>query len=252
MTSQPDKYFRDHLQHYRKTPPENAWNRIEGNIQKKKSFTLRIRSIAAVLITAISACCIWYALQSPASQDITNTSPNKLNKQNPPTTEKPANHTEESKIIIPVSPHSNNSVTEHTTSHSIKSVKDLPAPHQQSANQVTESQIKEIEFITPESITSTEAISENIEPSPISITIKEEIEKENISSGKKIFYSATDIQNRFLKKQSTIAEESNKSASGIEKILDIAGNIRYETAFGDIRQMKNEIFSIPAKGPKNN
>jgi len=65
----------------------------------------------------------------------------------------------------------------------------------------------------------------------------------------KIIYSSGEVNARFLKKDSGSSVPAvNKPTSGIQKILDIASNLKYEdSALGDLREIKNEFLSLPRR-----
>ena len=89
----------------------------------------------------------------------------------------------------------------------------------------------------------------------ISSTAKEEIIPTEIeqpaivsnNQGKKIHYTAADIQSRFLKKKVTPTTKQ-KEENRFDRIADIAASMDYTNPLGELRQMKNELFALPVKG----
>lgn len=252
MTSKPDKIFKDQLEHYRKTPPPNAWNRIEGNLHKKKNNSFRLIPMAAAFILLASSFTLWFALQSPTVKPATVINqPEQKEEVNPLLYATPKIIEEQEN-----SPEPNEPVS---TSHHITSVKPVLKKNADllpSSNEI-------VPVIT--TIENVVVISENEDYTPHVVALQgieakteqtssvPEFTENNFIQPKKIFYSASDVNSRFLKKKNVITPEiKDKPESGFQKILDFAGNLNYETAYGEVRQMKNEIFSIPVKGPKGN
>jgi hypothetical protein len=68
----------------------------------------------------------------------------------------------------------------------------------------------------------------------------------------KIVYSSGEVNSRFLKKDTAsgaILPPPEKPQTGIQKIMEIAANLKYEeNALGELREMKNEILSLPSQG----
>jgi hypothetical protein len=246
MTSLPDKPFRDSLENYKKAPPPQAWDRIESGLHKKKTRSIWM-SIAASAFILISASFILlrsdenkiddpYTASGQKNQtEIMQESPVALSTPEPIAS--PGIEFEPtfiSKSQKPISSRKGNLIKQDTgNSMAIVSNEN---PHE---NSMPETAIAEI------TSTSTE------EPG-----ISNEIAS-TTSRSNKIIYSSGEVNSRFLKKENTnpasVINKSpdsipGKAAKPIQKIIDIAANLKYEeNALGELREMKNEILSLPRK-----
>jgi hypothetical protein len=64
MTSLPDKQFRDSLEHYKKSPPPQAWDRIESGLHINKTRTIWVSAVAAVLLLISASFLLWHSNES--------------------------------------------------------------------------------------------------------------------------------------------------------------------------------------------
>src|SRR4029078_6053530 len=64
ITSLPDKQFRDSLEHYKKSPPPQAWDRIETGLHKNKSRTIWVSAASAFLLVISASFLLWHSTES--------------------------------------------------------------------------------------------------------------------------------------------------------------------------------------------
>lgn len=239
MTSLPDKHFRDNLEHFKKSPPPQAWSRIESGLNKNKSKGIWL-SVAATIIVLISASILlWHpSVTSKNSPVIAADNSIKTESANTPTATTP--QIDESTLSPAIKP----TRTIHNASEKSMAVDKQHSPVQEPAvahEEVIE-EIPEEKSITKEATVS--AINSSSAPESIAIS-------DNNSSAprsNKITYSSGEVNSRFLKKDSTVSIPPTEKTTGIQKILDIASGFKYdESAFGDLREIKNEYLSIPIK-----
>ncbi|HEY9659181.1 MAG TPA: hypothetical protein V6C65_12060, partial [Allocoleopsis sp.] len=67
MNPLPDKEFRDSLEHYKKSPPPQAWNRIESGLHKNKTRNIWMSAAAAVIILMGTSFLLWHSNESKAT-----------------------------------------------------------------------------------------------------------------------------------------------------------------------------------------
>jgi hypothetical protein len=245
MTSQPDKFFRDKFENYKRTPPPLAWSRIESNVQKKSKARLKSRyAIAATIILAISVFTIWLTGHDATSKSGIAKSSSIIEK---PILQPP--------LPSPVSQDENQITSTTDPKDAITTVPKIKASSPATLEKETDIVTEEIPIATSVETRQT-VVSVEI---PLPSEPVQEIESSeppiiaSLTQGKKLHYSPGEIRNRFLKNQSDLTvTKPGKQEKGFNKILAFAGNINYATAYGDLRQLKNEILSFPSKSEEKN
>jgi len=238
MTSMPDKLFRDHLEHFKKSPPPKSWNRIESGLKTKSPNRLWIGIAATVLVLLSTSYLIWHSATTTNNIPLVKAE-NTIKNENPPAS---SASTLTSKQISSPSPILSNNIT----TASKKSIPDQKEKHT-STNQTAEAIIVINDVSEEKSIDGSETSEIIISPASNESVVVNDIPS-TTSRSNKITYSSGEVNSRFLKKDSTISVAAvEKAPTGLQKIRDIAADLKDEAAFGELRQMKNEILSFPIK-----
>lgn len=250
MTPSPDKQFRESLEHYKKSPPQHAWGRIETGLHKNKNRGIRYGAAAAVILLI------------GATFMLLRSNDNRFT--NPPITRELYNDTS-IEIQTPASKPINDPIASVTIeSASVPSTKSNKI---KSSKKDTPDVIEETNsMIAVSNIISTEtSTSGTVAPEIVSTTSQEPVSINDVASSStrsnKIVYSSGEVNSRFLKKETEdpvpVKEKASeatpeKPQTPIQKIIDIASNLKYEeNALGELREKKNEILSLPRRDAKN-
>lgn len=240
MTSTPDNRFRDHLEHFKKSPPPQAWSRIDSGLKNKNSNRIWLSAAAAIIILMSASFLLWRANEIQINTPVVASEYKSIIENKPETSDSPT-------------------ISEHISSPDIKPVVSSIEQSETTKSKNKKYTASQEEMITTAEITietpieksvphqMTEEINSTLAPEPV---VTNEITSAK-SYNSKIIYSSGEVNSRFLKKDtSTAVPATEKSPSGIQKLLDIASSLKYdETALGDLREMKNEILSFPHKEP---
>ena len=240
MIFPPDKYLQDKFDRERKSPPPEVWNRIQAGLDQRKSKKIWFRySAASAIIVLLAASITLWQFDQPTNHTIS--SGKNITEENIPEHNYTNKATEEKQITTNhISPNVKSSKPVRSNQTNIKTQNNIQ-PDIEINEKITTSQ-------TEEEIPLVATIS-NPDSSTMEATPVEEKVVVTPPTGKKIYYSAAEVNARFLKKKDTAtAPSTEKTESGIQKILDIAYDIKYsESALGDLRQYKDDILSFPAK-----
>ena len=246
MTSSPDKQFREGLEHYKKNPPPPAWGRIESGLHKNKNRSIWYSAAAAVMLL-IGATFI--LLRSNVNQ-IDNPSLALEQKSNTEITyQQPISST----VNEPIAPQKESAPVIQPNSRKANTSK--------RENPIVQKENNSIGMV------SNEIPSEASTPQPAAeaITAQEPATLNDVATSatrsNKIVYSSGEVNSRFLKKEVKtpvhVKEKApettpEKTQTPIQKIIDIAANLKYEeNALGELREKKNEILSLPRRDAKN-
>ena len=238
----PDKLFRDQLADLPKTPPPNAWNRVSTGLQKTRQRRLGYRIAAIVLLFMLAGITI-ISLQQPTTTPA---------HQSKPAAETPMPgmaHTPFSQVdtnsIGDVHP-ADEPVTQPAAQNE-KAVRKSKTVNGNNAIAITENQTTR----TGQEISSAVAVhpgtqAEIIEqPQPVS-PLTEDLAA-NITPVK-IVYTTADVNARFRRKNEIQTDTVGKPSSGLQKVVALAYGFKNDnTVLGDLRHMKNELFSLPGK-----
>ena len=249
MTSSPDKQFRDSLEHYKKSPPPQAWTRIETGLHKKKNRSVWYSAAAGVIVLIGATMILLRSNENPSA--------------NPLMTIEQNNNTTITNQQ-PVSPAISETIDPQTESVPVIQAN---SPKAKASKKVTPT-IKEASYplaTGSKEITTPGGSSATGITAVISTTVQEPVAINNEASSttrsNKIVYSSGEVNSRFLKKEAespvqvkekAIETTPEKPQTPIQKIIDIAANLKYEeNALGELREKKNEILSLPRRDAKN-
>ena len=242
MTFPPDKYLQGKFAQERKSPPPEVWNRIQAGLDQRKSKRLWLRYSAAAAVILLAASITMLQVYKPTTSNplISSGKTNTEEITIEPTNTIQATQTESQIATNNISNEVNVSVPVSSNNSHKKSQKNIQ-PVAETNEKLTSTQTK---------VVSTSAITLS-QPDPLAeeVTLAEEPVVTIPQTGKKIYYSAAEVNARFLKKKDTVASPPpEKNETGIQKILDIAYDLKFsESTLGELRQYKNDILSIPGK-----
>ena len=238
MMSQPDKLFRDRLEHFKKTPPPQAWDKVNSGLHTRSAKNLWI-SIAAGLVILLGASFLFWQSHEPPKElaSITVGKVEQPAQENQPGTSATSLISEPAPTLITPTTKRNNTQTGNINiAQSTTETAQLPAEH------IEEKSIAET--------TVADGINSSLVSDPMAVN---EVQSSN-SRSNKIIYSTNEVNSRFLKKDSipmassAPSTEKAEAETPIQKILDIASGLRSEDAsLSDLREIKNEYLSIPIK-----
>jgi len=243
MTFPPDKYLQGKFNNERKSPPPEVWNRIQTGLDQRKSKRTWFRSAAAAAIILLLAATftLWQVnkpsntnpLISSGKTNVEETTVENSNSTRPTDTEK--------QIATNNIPNEVNTPDPIQSNQPNKKKQNTIQTDNEISEKITSTQTKEeiplaVTLSKPDSLAGL-------------VTLAEEPVVMPPQTGKKIYYSAAEVNARFLKKKDTSTPPSpEKNESGIQRILDIAYDLKFsESALGELRQYKNDILSIPGK-----
>lgn len=286
MTSPPDKLFRQGLEPYQKPAPGSAWDRIEFGLEQKRNRIQWMKIAAGLVILIVTSVVIFQfnptdssiATVSKESAPVSSPQSSVISQQstvdtlkslhsNPIVERSRNNPTDLLREDLPVgertraerSRSSRNEPSSNSPQSSVgsgqSSVTSLQSTvdSRQSSVYNPQSAVSTQKTIPPDesnmaaSIDPVEKMSESKSTSQASIT--NEISITDASSDSKrtsITYSAEEVKEKFLKKESTSeATTEKKNTSGLQKVIDLALDLKNEgSVLGDIREKKNEWLSI--------
>lgn len=222
MTSQPEKLFREKLEHFQRPAPAAAWDRIEAGLDKTNHKGLWLKIAAGLLLLSVAAFLLWPTTEN--NSDVLTSTPDPVVPE--------VHNTIPKETVTPASPVVEEKIAEQKTTP--KQVRSAPAVSSEHVLVIAEE--KEIlpvtETIIPETIV--------VESTPEAI------------ASTTIVYTADEVNARFMKKDSPVeATPEEKKTSGIQKLMGLAYDLKNnDTAFGDLRQKKNEILALNFKEEK--
>jgi hypothetical protein len=273
MTSPPDKLFRQGLEHYQKPAPGSAWERIESGLDRKKHKSPWIKIAATLLLLMVASFAIWQfndtdtsvaTISKESSSDslITDTISSAATDESKDKIRESSGVSREAVVNREASDVSHENVGNREVSgggrefvvnressgvrRELLNNKSSKTFSQQSAVLSPQPTV-----LSPQSAVSTASIdhAENMTESASQATITSEISISDASSDSKrtsITYSAEEVNAKYLKKESTTeATPEKKNASGLQKVIDLALDLKNEgSVLGEIREKKNEWLSL--------
>lgn len=275
MTSPPDKLFRQGLEHYQKSAPGSAWERIESGLDRKKHKSPWFKIAATLLLLMVASFVIWQL-------NVTDTAVATISKEsssgNLTTDTISSVATDESKDKIRESSDvSRESIVKDESSDMRRQTSDVRRealkgnktlvdnykPEYDNSKKPKTSRLQSPVYSLQSSASTEKAVTPDesqlaatIEPAVISIestpVSREEITHEISTDGEtdskrtSITYTADEVNAKYLKKESASeATLEKKNTSGLQKVIDLALELKNEgSVLGDIREMKNEWLSI--------
>jgi len=248
---QPDKLFREKLQGFQKPMPEDAWTRIEVNLNKKNNKKLWLNLAASVSVILVST----YFLLLRSAPEIkslkTNSSQIQPNKTTPQ--KKIANVD-----VIPFARvdqkikskfyKSNssalNQLNAETSNKRNQIESNVPAPSAQEMMAQKEIVKKSLEKNT--GLIDTLDLNQNIiDPAQTSITTTANRSLASIT----LVYTVEEVSKNYLNKNKTeeatfVNEKPSRFKKLLHKVHDLKNN---QDAFGELRQKKDEILALNFK-----
>lgn len=260
MNQQPDKFFRDKLEHYQRPAPTGAWDKIEAGLEKKTTRGIWWRIAASLLLVALVSFTLWKTTQTASDSrtlaDKTEPAPSKNARPDPSkaqttTSETTAPKTTDAQIRKDVAQthsdksNSSNSKPEHK--------KNALVPEQSMHKQtvaVREVAPKDQEANTHDVVT--EPLVKN--ETAVVASAQEVITPAVVESASKkitITISAIESEEYLDKKALADATSGEKKSSTLQKLLKKADDLtNNQNPFGELRQKKNEILALNFKSEK--
>ena len=276
MTSHPDKLFRDGLGAYQKKAPSTAWDRIESGLDRKRHISPWLKIAAGLLILIATSVVILQMTTDNKQWAKGREQRAESREQRVENTEQIAESREQ--IVSNRSKHGfNPAISTNMPQESNKlGVKNNHLPFRgrgpsaesrgqsaessgqwtlgdqhsvvgdQALNNNNSSSDQNIEVIVSQensdSILSAPTASAQVEvPKDVSAPIvARQTDRTNLT------YSVEEVNSRFIKKECPAdATSEKKNTSGIQKVVAVALDIRYEESLvGELREKKNEWLSI--------
>jgi hypothetical protein len=216
---QPDRLFRDKLEDYQLNAPAKAWERIRASTGKSSDRKTWLKVAAGLALLVSVSALIW----GPSPE-------NKADGSETVVTEQPANDLQNENQ--PVASHVHDEVTKNEKN---------PTPIKARATKVvsTGPSANPVVVSTDESLSVSETYAGEI-------SVSDELEDTETYEAVYLVYTAEEVNEKYLRKQPVReATHAEKKSSRMQKLMSIANNLKSnEGGFGDLRQMKDEIFAL--------
>lgn len=224
MTSQPEKLFREKLENFQRPAPAAAWGRIEAGLDKTSHKGMWLKIAAGLLLLSVAAFLLWPTAEN--NSDVLTHAPDPILLEE--------NKTLPDKTVTPVSPVVEEKIVEQKTT---------PKHVETVTYEKSEPLLAIVEEKEQENIPATETIL------PETIVV---VSTPEAIASTTIVYTADEVNAKFMKKDSPVeATPEEKKTSGIQKLMGLAYDLKNnDTAFGDLRQKKNEILALNFKEEK--
>lgn len=243
MNQQPDKFFRDKLEHYQKPVPSSAWDKIAAAQTKKNDKGLWLKIAASLLMLAVAGYILWPSTTSVEQPE------NILSEI--PTTQPPSDST--------VKQSERNSINEDLN---VETKNNLQAKTETKIEKPFSKQNKATKS-EPERQTEMVAVRNEAQPEPqiINVDASPDVEitepiiaesiKENETQNITLIYSAKEVDEYLDKNALAEATSRDKKPSTLKKLLQKANDLKNnQDPFGELRQKKNEILALNFKNEK--
>ena len=276
MTSHPDKLFRDGLGAYQKKAPSTAWDRIESGLDRKRHISPWLKIAAGLLILIATSVVIlqmttdnkqWAKGREQRAESreqiVGNSSKSGFDPAISRNTEREAFKQNPKNNLLPFRGREQRAESREQRAKDREQRAESRGQSAESSGQWTlgdqhsvvgdqalnnnnSSSDQNIEVIVSQensdSILSAPTASAQVEvPKDVSAPIvARQTDRTNLT------YSVEEVNSRFIKKECPAdATSEKKNASGIQKVVAVALNIRYEESLvGELREKKNEWLSI--------
>lgn len=248
MNQQPDKFFRDKLEHYQKPAPSTVWGKIAATQTKKNNKVLWLKIAASILLLAVAGYVLWPEETTIGQQQ------SQLSKVQPIQEEPDSitQNTTEEKITKPESLDNdgkNSQVETETTKE-----RTAPERNTQAKNYMAEktSTLAVTEEHQNESVLSDNIVIDTpLTDSAQTIIAEVKSNKENQIQNITLVYSAKEVDEYLNKDALAEATSSDKKSSTLKKLLHKANDLKNnQDPFGELRQKKNEILALNFKNEK--
>jgi hypothetical protein len=240
MNQQPDKLFRDKLEHFQKPISANAWSRVENNLDGRKARFPFLKIAAA--ITVIVGMGWWLmskdSIETPRQAKVQHTNQKKIKKNVPPST---AVISDAGKSLAEVKPKPDATIDLQAKKNSV--------PHEQAV-------VKKEEIVNEG-----QPQSENI-PIVAESEPQQEVDDDanalavqNTPSLKSntLVLSADEVNAKYLNQENLQdhATPDNKKTSTLQRLLNKVSDLKNnQDPLGDLRQKKDEILALNFKTEK--
>lgn len=232
----PDNLFRNKLENFQRPAPAGAWDKLEQNLDKRKTPIAWMRVAAGIALLAAAAVWVWPSQkQDQVLSD--NTKPvAPKNEISLPVTADAANH----QPVV-----TENTKENFTASHEPKTIR-----KKQHSLSPTHPPAKHNTAPVPDKPNDDPLLAEAITPEPISIEAQNK--KEAAIASTIITYSADEVNAKFLKKKAIPqATPEPADASAIQKLIGLAYAAKNSDAdIGSLRQKKDEILALNFRNKK--
>jgi hypothetical protein len=272
MTSPPDKLFRDGLEHHRKAAPASAWDRIESGLDRKRNRSPWMKIAAGLILLIATAGAILQFNRTDSSTDTASIESDIVSSEQLAVGSlQSAVDSSQLNSIVERSRNNqldvvnkNHPVGERTRAERSRSSRNEPSRNSlQSAVTSPQLAVSSQISVTPDE--SMQAGAPEPDKTSIELTslsqaeITNEISMTEVAPDSKrtnITYTAEEVNAKYLKKESTPeATPEKKNTSGLQKVIDLALDFKYEgSVLGDIREKKNELlsFNMPSNKRETN
>lgn len=236
MTSPPDKFFRDHLEHFQKPAPSTAWERIDTGLRRRVLYRRWLTITAALILMLLGVFMVWRKdvtqIQETHDSEIYPQPAQPL----PAVKEVIKPDLPEKQVTTPLQEIQPKSGMKKKKAGTIlqKDMAVHPQPDPESNEAVHEESAMAVAEVQPVPHNTVEPASPEVLAQP------------NVMPQTRLVYTAAEVESRFMKKTTSPQATSElKNPSGLRKVIDIAANIKHDDGtYGDLRQKKNEILSL--------
>ncbi|MBL0742799.1 hypothetical protein [Chryseolinea lacunae] len=258
MNQQPDKFFRDKLEHYQHPAPSGAWDKIEAGLEKKTTRGIWWRIAASLLLVALVSFTLWKtthtATDVPALADQTQPAPSTTIQ---PDQAKPQATPSETMPEKTTEAHIRKELAQtkkQTSSHpEPQHRKNISVPNQSVVSEQTvaqnaaapkDQQAPTLDVVS-EPLTNNTATVATATPDVAPVVAE--------SAPKKITITVTAIESEGYLDKKALADATSgeKKSSTLQKLLKKADDLKNnQDPFGELRQKKNEILALNFKSEK--
>lgn len=255
MNQQPEKLFRERFENYQRPVSTEAWGRIENRLDKKNDKALIFKIAASLIFLIVSGVVIWQWNASEADTQLladrkspaeTKTEPVEKRKSVTPAPIV-APKEEIKKAEVKNEPKATVKKKIETPKQVVK--EEFQAPLVGLEKTIAQAEQQSVNDEVKESTPSVEAVvAENAEV----VVAENRIEQPKEETKVKLVYSVTEVDEKYLDKKALAeATSEEKKPSTLRKLWDKASDLKNnQEAFGDLRQMKNEILALNFKSEK--
>jgi hypothetical protein len=243
MNQQPDKFFRDKLEHYQKPAPSSAWDKIAAAQTKKNDKGLWLKIAASLLLLTVAGYVLWPSTTSVEQPE------NTLSEI--PATQSPSDSTkkqatEDNSINTELNAEAKNNLqatAEKKTEKTFSKPRSTPKnePERKTVTVVKDEEQPESQIINGNPAVAVESTE----------TIITELNKEKETQNITLIYSAKEVDEYLDKNALAEATSRDKKPSTLKKLLQKANDLKNnQDPFGELRQKKNEILALNFKNEK--